>query len=148
MEAKYEKLKNDILFEQNQIDKVIEKIKEIKDETAEIDKAALATFLMNFYNGIENIMKRCAKEYYKKMPIGEDWHKKLLQQSCVYNKNKVSIFDKETTDKLYAYLTFRHLFIHGYWFKLNQDKMKLLLDNITDLWQKIKNQLAEFIENI
>jgi hypothetical protein len=148
MNPNYEQLKKDLNFEQNQIDTVILKIKRIKDGMSEVNTAALATYLMNFYNGIENIMKRCAKEYYKGMPKGDDWHKRLLQQSCLYNKNKVPLFDKNTVDKLYNYLAFRHFFIHGYGFKLERNKMASLIDNIDGLWQEIKNQLAEFIEKI
>ncbi len=148
MRPKYEQLKKDLLFEQSQLELIIAKIKQTKNNITEVNTAAIATYLMNFYNGIENIMKRCAKEYYKKMPKGNDWHKQLLQQSCMFNKNKLSLFGKEIIDKLYNYLTFRHFFIHGYGFKLNWDKMKSLVDNIDELWLEIKNQLAEFINKI
>jgi hypothetical protein len=148
MRYKYERLKEDILFEQNQLDIVISKIKEIKDNITEINRAALATYLMNFYNGIENIMKRCAKEYYRKIPRGNDWHKRLLQQSCKSNKNKIPLLRKEIVDKLYNYLLFRHFFIHGYAFKLNWDKMKSLVDNINDLWIETKDCIAEFLKKI
>ncbi len=33
-------------------------------------KAAIGTFLMNFYVGIENIIKRISKEYYQNLPKG------------------------------------------------------------------------------
>ncbi len=148
MGLKYEQLKKDVLFEQGQVDAVITKIKEITDHISEVNKAAIATYLMNFYNGIENIMKRLAREYYKKMPKGDDWHKQLLQQSCKYNKNKAPLLDKDTVDKLFDYLTFRHFFIHGYAFTLSWDKMKILVDNIDELWQEIKKQLGEFISKV
>lgn len=141
------RLKKDILFEQSQIDIVISKIREIKGQITEVNVAALATYLMNFYNGIENLMKRCAKEYYKKIPKGDDWHKQLLQQCCMPN-NKIPLFDKKVGDKLYDYLVFRHFFIHGYGFKLEWDKMKSLVDNIDELWIEIKSCIAEFIKKI
>ena len=148
MKPKFEQLKKYILFEQSQIDIVIAKIKEIKG-IDELNTTALAAYLMNFYNGIENIVKRCAKEYYKKMPKGEDWHKLLLEQSCLQNnKDKVALFGKETADKLYNYLTFRHFFIHGYGFRLNRQKIEPLVDGIDKLWHTIKEQLAEFMEKI
>lgn len=148
MKPKYAQLKEDIRFEINQLETVILKIKEIKDNPSQVNKAALGTYLMNFYNGIENIMKRCAKEYYKKAPKGEDWHKKLLQLSCAPNNKKAFLFNKDVVDKLYNYLTFRHLFIHGYGFKLEWDKMKSLVDGIDNLWLGIKNCTAEFVKKI
>jgi len=56
MKLDYDRLKKDIIFEESQLDIVIEKIKKIKkEEIGETNKAALATYLMNFYNGLENI---------------------------------------------------------------------------------------------
>lgn len=74
MKPEHERLKQDILFEQGQLDVVVQKINGIKKYAAEASIAALGVYLMNFYNGIENIMKRCAREYYKKIPKGDDWH--------------------------------------------------------------------------
>lgn len=79
MKLKHEQLKQDILFEQSQLDAVARKISGIEKDAAEASIAALGVYLMNFYNGIENIMKRCAREYYKKNFKGDDWHKQLLQ---------------------------------------------------------------------
>ena len=148
MEPKHEQLKRDILFELGQLDMTMEKIKGVRGDNTEINKAALGTYLMNFYNGIENIMKRAAKEYYKKMPKGDIWHKQLLQLSSAYNGKKAVLFTKNTVDELYNYLTFRQVFIHGYGFTLSWDKMKSLADNIDKLWQEIKNQIAEFMKII
>jgi len=149
MKANYEQLKKDLLFEQGQVDLVISKIRGIKDlKITEVNTAATATYLMNFYNGIENIMKRCAKEYYRKIPKGDDWHKQLLLQSSLHHKSKIPLFEQETVDKLYNYLTFRHFFIHGYGFKLNWEKMESLVENIDKLWEDIKKQLSTFISSI
>jgi len=149
MKLDYDRLKKDIIFEESQLDIVIEKIKKIKkEEIGETDKAALATYLMNFYNGLENIMKRCAKEYYKSMPKGDDWHKWLLQKSCAPNNGKIPMFSRNIVDRLYNYLIFRHLFVHGYEFKLEWAKMKSLADNAEPLWLEIKAQLAEFVNKI
>lgn len=148
MKPKYEQLKKDVLFEQSQVDIVVSKIKEIKNDTAEISTAAMAAYLMNFYNGVENIMKRLAKDYYKKMPKGNDWHKQLLQQSCFQHNKKAVLLKKETVDKLYNYLSFRHFFVHGYSFRLNPEKIKRLVDNIDEVWQEIKKELAGFLSKI
>lgn len=99
MKPDYKQLKDDISFEHGQIDVVVSKIGDLKNSKTDIATAAIASYLMNFYNGIENIMKRCAKEYYKKIPKGDDWHKQLLQQSCLYNNNKIALFNKKTIDK-------------------------------------------------
>jgi len=149
MKHDYERLKQDIVFEESQLDILIEKIERLsKEELTETKIAAIATYLMNFYNGIENIIKRWAKEYCKKMPKEEAWHKELLQLSYSCNKGKIAIFDKEVVDRLYSYLLFRHFFIHGYGFKLDWEKMRSLAENARALWNDIKKQLAEFMDKI
>ena len=148
MKPKYEQLKQDVLFEQGQLDVVVQKIHEIVKDANEANTAALGVYLMNFYNGVENIMKRCAREYYKKIPKGEDWHKQLLQQSCLKVNNKIPLFNTEIVDGLYQYLSFRHFFIHGYVFKLEREKMDSLSSGVDELWQKIKKQLGEFMGRI
>lgn len=128
MGFEHEQLKQDILYEQQQIDTVISKIKELGEDITDVKKAALATYLMNFYNGIENIMKCCAKEYFKRTPKGADWHKELLHKTCAGNGGKRPLFSEEIVDRLYGYLTFRHFFIHGYGFKLKWEEMKSLVE--------------------
>lgn len=148
MRSEHEQLKQDILYEQRQIDTVISKIKEIGEDITDVKKAALAAYLMNFYNGVENIMKRCAKEYYKRTSKGADWHKELLRKSCAGNGGKRPLFSEKIVDRLYDYLTFRHLFIHGYGFKLKWEEMKSLVEDIDELWQEVKKELADFISKI
>lgn len=148
MKHNYEQLKKDIIFEQSQLDTVVSKIIQIRGNASEVNIAASAVYLMNFYNGIENIMKRCAREYYRKLPRGNDWHKNLLKQSYITNRNNIPLFNADTADKLFNYLAFRHLFIHGYGFKLDWDKMKPLIDNVEELWREIKIQLKDFLDNL
>lgn len=86
MKCECKKLKGDILYEQSQIEIVISDIQKLVEKLAGHDisrdqRTAIAGYLMNFYNGIENIMKRVAKDYYRKFPKGELWHKQLLKQS-------------------------------------------------------------------
>lgn len=93
-------------------------------------------------------MKRAGKVYYKRLPKAGDWHKQLLQQSCMPKRNKIPIFSENLVTKLYGYLAFRHFFIHGYGFKLDWDKMSPLVDNLDRLWPEIKSSIAEFTEKI
>ena len=151
---------NELLILKSEINEDIKAIElicgNVKEKYANLSKEKLDYFnisgfgylLHNFYNGIENIMKRAAKEYYGKMPNGDIWHKQLLQLSSVTNGKKAALFTKNIVDELYNYLSFRHVFIHGYGFTLSWDKMKILADNVDELWQGLKHQIAEFIKAI
>jgi len=80
---------------------------------SEIELAASGAFLQNYYNGIENILKRAL--ILKKINLEQEqsWHKKLLEES-----EKQGIISLEMQEKLLSYLSFRHFFNHGYSFKL------------------------------
>ncbi|MFQ6073559.1 MAG: hypothetical protein ACE5KT_12780 [Methanosarcinales archaeon] len=52
-----------------------------RKEKTIVELAAIATFLQNTYNGIENILKRVLKYKGISVPISESWHKNLLDLS-------------------------------------------------------------------
>ncbi len=81
---------------------------ERKEKTV-VELAAIATFLQNAYNGIENILKRVLKYQGISVPLSESWHKDLLGLSV-----DRQIISSELSRRLDEYRAFRHFFIHGY----------------------------------
>jgi uncharacterized protein YutE (UPF0331/DUF86 family) len=76
-----------------------------------IELSAIATFLHNFYNGVENVLKRILKN--KELPFSqsETWHKDVLNMA-----RDNEIIEQILYDRLYDYLTFRHMFVHSYFY--------------------------------
>ncbi len=93
------------------------------------DLAALAVFLHNFYNGVENILKQAFKILNQEMQQTETWHKDLLEQS-VYE----GLISEKIADDLFEYLAFRHYFIHGYSFNLEEAPLMELSEKVFDVW--------------
>ena len=108
------------------LNKVLNEIKKIREfrpkELDNIKIAASGTFLHNFYNGIENVLKRALLAKGIKIKNGASWHKEVLIQA----KN-LNIITEELHMKLLPYLTFRHYFVHGYSFKLVPSEVMVLL---------------------
>ncbi len=98
-------------------------------EKSVIELAAIATFLHNIYNGIENILKRILKAKNIIIPKSDTWHKDLLKH-CVSDK----IIHRKLSENLFEYLTFRHFFIHSYGFMLEESPLEDLADNISRVW--------------
>ncbi|NIM18587.1 MAG: hypothetical protein GTO45_41950 [Candidatus Aminicenantes bacterium] len=149
MESKYEQLKLDVLDEIKEIEQVLKDLTSVKrdlvpDKVDNTKKAAIGTFLMNFYVGVENIIKRISKVYYQKMPMGHSWHKELLELSYKPPQEKIPIFDKGLVDRLNPYRGFRHVFISGYGFKLRLELMTTLINDIDSLWIDIKKAVDKF----
>ena len=111
-----------------------------RKEKTVIELAALATFLQNAYNGIENILKRVLN--YKKIsiPTSESWHKDLLELSVDHQ-----IISSDLSRKLDEYLAFRHFFIHGYGIMLDEEKLLPLADNLQALWEEFEEELKTFL---
>jgi uncharacterized protein YutE (UPF0331/DUF86 family) len=86
-----------------------------RTEKTVIELAAIATFLHNIYNGIENILKQILISRGINVPKSDKWHKDLLNRSL-----SSGIISEELTNKLYKYLTFRHFFVHAYGFMLDE----------------------------
>lgn len=108
MEDKYTRLTADVRDEIEAIEQTLEELSILKtqitsDQVPNIQKAAMGTFLMNFYVGIENMVKRICKVYYQKVPMGRSWHKELLEMSFHPPKGKWPVFEdkkKGTGDKI------------------------------------------------
>ena len=102
-----------------------------RKEKTVIELAAIATFLHNIYNGIENILKQIIKAKAMSMPSSETWHKDLLNLSV-----SIGIITEELASELYTYLAFRHFFVHGYGFKLEEAHLRSLADDISRIWSQ------------
>ncbi len=149
MKEQYNELKEDVLDEEKAVDETIERLLKAKEnfnpqKQDNLTEPAMGTYLMNFYNGIENILKRISKEYYLIMPTGNSWHKELLNLSYNAPEGKIAIFDQAIAEKLVPYRDFRHRFISGYGFQLKGEKMLGLIVNIESLWDDVKGAISEF----
>ena len=153
MKKEYKELYEDIQDEVRAIEETLERLREVRSNfDPQIEdyslEPAMGTYLMNFYNGVENILKRISKEYYQTMPKGESWHKELLVLSYSPPEGKAAIFNRNIAEKLHQYRNFRHRFVSGYGFQLKGEKMLELIDNIGPLWDDIKKAIADFWDSL
>ena len=153
MKDRYKELREDVLDEEKAVEETLMRLFEVrskfdprvKDYSIE---PAMGTYLMNFYNGIENILKRISKEYYQTIPKGESWHKQFLVLSANPPEGKIPLFKQEILERLHSYRNFRHRFVSGYGSQLKGEKMLELIDNIQVLWNDIKKAISEFWEKL
>ncbi len=120
-----------IAAEKENVEKALGNLKDAmgRKERSTVELAAIATFLHNIYNGIENILKQVLKSRGTEIPKSETSHKDLLDLS-VSN----GIIPEKLSDQLYEYLTFRHFFVHAYGFMLEETHLEDLANNIPDVW--------------
>lgn len=104
--------------------------------------AAIATFLHNTYNGIENILKRTL--YYKQVELktGATWHKDLLKAAT-----DAGIISNDLYAALAGYLSFRHYFVHAYSFTLRWEEIKPLVESINIAVESFRASVFTYIEH-
>jgi len=120
-----------IAAEKENVERALANLKDAMGRTkrSTVELAAIATFLHNIYNGIENILKQVLKAKGAEIPKSETSHKDLLDLSV-----SKGIIPEKLSDKLYEYLTFRHFFVHAYGFMLEETHLEDLVNNIPDVW--------------
>jgi uncharacterized protein YutE (UPF0331/DUF86 family) len=101
-----------------------------------VELAAVATFLQNTYNGIENLLKRILKFNGVSIPISESSHKDLLALS-VDNQ----IISLKLSRKFDEYRAFRHFFVHGYGIMLDEERLISLAENLPNIWKQFESEL-------
>lgn len=110
-----------------------------KKTTTEL--AAISTYLLNIYNGIENILKQVLKSKGVKIHRSEAWHKELLDVSIAQG-----IMTEKLADELREYLAFRHFFIHSYGFMLKEERIKGLTDKVFNVWAAFSSRINEILK--
>lgn len=138
-----DELTEQILAEKENVDNALHNLKtamERKEKTV-IELAAIATFLHNIYNGIENILKQILLSRDIEIPKSGKWHKDLLNKSL-----SSGIISEELSNKLYKYLTFRHFFVHAYGFMLDEKELDHLANDIPDVWQQFLLEIENFLK--
>lgn len=114
---------------------VLNKYKVIK-KYSELELAGIATYIHNFYNGTENILKQLLLNKTIKIEDTPSWHRELLLKAF-----ENQIVSEKLHDNLLKFLSFRHFFIHSYSFILDEKELKSLLAIIFETWKEFKAQI-------
>ena len=140
-----DRLINEIEAEREHMSKTLEALNKVmkREKTTIIELAAIATFLQNAYNGMENLIKRTLKFKGISIPSSESWHKNLLDLSV--NSKIISL---ELSNRLDEYRAFRHFFIHGYGINLDKEKLLPLAENLPLLWKDFKCEMVSLIKSL
>ncbi len=116
-------------------------VQEGKSQYSVAELAAIAAFLHNCYNGIENILKRILYFRQEKLKDSPTWHKDLLKASF-----ESEIISSQLYDLLSNYLSFRHFFVHAYSFTLKWEELNPLVEGLDRMLEKFKTAIYSYIE--
>ncbi len=132
-----------VAAEKENVEKALGNLREAmgRREKSVVELAAIATFIHNIYNGIENILKQVLKAKGTEIPKSDTWHKDLLNLSV-----SLGIMPEKLSDDLYEYLTFRHFFVHAYGFMLEEAHLENLANNITSVWLQFLSVINKYCQ--
>ncbi|MDE0399449.1 MAG: hypothetical protein OXL96_16775 [Candidatus Poribacteria bacterium] len=105
----------------------------------------IARYLYDFYKQLENIFEHIAREIDNVLPVGEEWHKALLQQMAEPKTTRVPVLSEKTFTELQDLLGFRHVFVYIYGAKLDYEQMLKNAERVNKVFPSVSKELNAFI---
>jgi hypothetical protein len=147
-------LTEEINIEFSDIDLIIKYIIELREKIGDkepyhSDLAAIIQYVVNFYNGVEIILKRISKYHKFQLPYGADSHIQLFQMFDGSIPNELPIlFNNEFKMEFIEIRKFRHFAIHGYAFKIKYTNIKNSLKLIENIYNSFKTNVLGYLDSI
>jgi hypothetical protein len=111
------------------------------------EKAAAAAFLAQFYNGVENILKRTCSYFDVPLPTGEAWHVGLFRLFCSPSHPDLPLLlDENLASDLAPFRRFRHVALHSYGFQLDWSRMSEGVARVDSVLGRFKASLGGFLD--
>ena len=102
--------------------------------------------LHDFYTAVERIFERIAVWLGEAMPSGERWHIEFLEQMQREEKGRrPAVVDDVLAARLLEYLKFRHRFRHTYGYELKWDKLRPLVEGLSETQMALREQVSNFL---
>jgi hypothetical protein len=106
---------------------------------------AKASFMADFYMGVEKILKLIVEEMNGGVPRGEGWHKRLLHTMSLEIKGlRPPVISKELYPHLLKFLGLRHVVRQAYGFQLDVNKLDELEKIFLKTWKRFSREIKKF----
>lgn len=104
-----------------------------------------ASFMADFYMGVEKILKIIVEELNGGAPRGEGWHKRLLHTMTLEVKGiRPTVISNELYQDLLKFLGFRHVVRQAYGFQLDEKKLEELEKIFVKTWERFSIEIKKF----
>jgi hypothetical protein len=110
---------------------------------------ARASILHDFYNGIERVFLRIARELNGGVPSSEDWHRDLLLDMTLELESvRAAVITRELHDRLSAFLRFRHLFLFVSGFVIDAERLERLDAGFSAVFDRFRAEIGVFLSTL
>ena len=108
---------------------------------------ATASFMADFYVGVESVFTTIADDLDGGAPRGRNWHKRLIQSMAVERPGvRPAVISPEERDALLPFLVFRHVIPQAYGISLDQQKVIALERGFLPAQQRFSAELDTFCD--
>lgn len=114
------------------------------EEPDQFSTRALASYVDDFYSGIERICERIAITLDGDLPTGEQWHRTLLYQMGQSRDNRPPLFSQNLLSNTDEYRRFRHRLRHIYGYELEPARVVTLAQKAISLSEDIREAVMAF----
>ncbi|MDW8326392.1 MAG: nucleotidyltransferase domain-containing protein [Anaerolineales bacterium] len=119
----------------------------LSDPPRQLELQALASYLHQYYTGIESILERLLDWRGEPKPSGRYWHADLLDQVAEPREGeRPAIIDRPLHARLEAYRRFRHFFRHAYGYELDWRKMEAETSGVSETLARLRTQIRAFLD--
>lgn len=104
-----------------------------------------ASYMADFYMGVEKIFSTLIEELNGGTPKGEAWHKRLLLAMTLEVKGvRPAVISKALYENLVQFLGFRHVVRQAYGFQLDEVKLHNLEKIFEKTWRRFSSEIKDF----
>jgi hypothetical protein len=118
-----EKLRDEVEIELEDMSRVLAAVESLVGDARDreaglIETTACATFLAQFYGGVERVLQRICRHLAVTIPQGPTWHAELMSLFTGGDHPPQGLISPELAEYLGRYRSIRHIVIHGYGHRL------------------------------
>ena len=107
---------------------------------------ARGSILHDFYNGVERVFLRIARELNGGVPRGDQWHRDLVDDMTLeIPEVRPAVIDRDLATNLGDYLRFRHLFRNVYGGVLDAERMASLERRLPETLAAFRERVETFV---
>lgn len=107
---------------------------------------ARGSILHDFYNGVERVFLRIARELNGGVPRGDQWHRDLIgDMALTIQEVRPAVIDDDLAAVLGEFLRFRHVFRNVYGGVLDAQRMALLEQRLPETLALFRKRIEVFI---
>jgi hypothetical protein len=115
-------------------------------EIADSHMRAMASFIHDIYTGIEKLLEGLVKYFDGQLPVGEEWHRKLLARASSPNEPaRPAIISSDVSAILDDLRSFRHVFRNRYLSNLIPKRVDDLADETVRAFRTLDADIQRFI---